>query len=70
MRPSSFRSPDLATNTCQGSGKVTVTWLGLPVVNDPFDVCDPSNPDPCPYVEGPMAIEFDLDLSGSPGGAR
>ena len=51
-----------------GTGEVRVTWLGLPVINDPFIVCEPGQPDPCPYVMGPMEIEFDLDLAGSPGG--
>jgi hypothetical protein len=51
-----------------GTGNVKITWLGLPIADDPFIVCEPGQPDPCPYVHGPMAIEFEADMAGAPGG--
>jgi hypothetical protein len=26
-----------------------MTWLGIPLLDTPFDVCPPDDPEPCPY---------------------
>ena len=50
-----------------GSAEVRLFFFGLPFATEEIVVCPPEEED-CPYIEGPMRVLFDLDLSILPGG--
>jgi hypothetical protein len=61
-----FEGKAFTTPPVPGSAEVRLFFFGLPFATEEIVVCPPE--EDCPYIEGPMRVLFDLDLSILPSG--